>query len=280
MNKSLWLLILTFGLLSCQSESNQSKSSVNLLPAQNMALGAEPDSGLGAAKTENQKPERAPFALEVLLGQIDQSKNDDFVHIDPKYTNKPNIFLRKDAYASFLKMHTAAKADGVNLTIISATRNFNYQKGIWERKWNGSTKVGGKNLALTISDPVERARTILQYSSMPGTSRHHWGTDIDLNSLNNSWFESGSGKKLYDWLSEHAGEYGFCQTYCPIGENRPYGYLEEPWHWSYMPLASVFLKDYLTMVNYEDITGFDGSEAAEGMQVIDHFVGGINPECK
>ena len=32
---------------------------------------------------------------------------------------------------------------------------------------------------------------------MPSTSRHHWGTDLDLNNLNNSYFTSGKGKKIY-----------------------------------------------------------------------------------
>ena len=48
---------------------------------------------------------------------------------------------------------------------------------------------------------------------MPSTSRHHWGTDIDLNSLNNSYFSSGKGLKEYDWLTTNANHYGFYQVY-------------------------------------------------------------------
>jgi LAS superfamily LD-carboxypeptidase LdcB len=221
-----------------------------------------------------------PVPVDVLLGRIDQSQDPEFVKISTQYTAKPAIYLRKAAYESFEKMYAAAQKDGIRLEIISATRNFNYQKGIWERKWAGTTKVGGKNLAVSLPDPVERARAILRYSSMPGTSRHHWGTDIDLNSLDNSWFESGTGKKVYDWLQAHASEYGYCQTYTQMDESRPAGYQEEKWHWSYMPISANFLKAYRATVLYENIDGFKGAEAAEGMRVIEDYVGGIGSDCR
>ena len=83
---------------------------------------------------------------------------------------------------------------------------------------------------LEVPEPVERARMILTYSSMPGTSRHHWGTDMDLNKDNNGYFATGEGLKVYEWLQAHAHEYGFCQPYTPKGPNRPEGYNEEKWH--------------------------------------------------
>ncbi|MFM9004881.1 MAG: D-alanyl-D-alanine carboxypeptidase family protein [Flavobacteriales bacterium] len=43
----------------------------------------------------------------------------------------------------------------------------------------------------------------MKFSSMPGTSRHHWGTDIDLNSVEPSYFLSGKGLLIYQWLSAH-----------------------------------------------------------------------------
>jgi len=48
---------------------------------------------------------------------------------------------------------------------------------------------------------------------MPGTSRHHWGTDVDLFSLDNKFFESGDGKIWYSWMVQNAAKYGFCQPY-------------------------------------------------------------------
>ncbi|MEM0999975.1 MAG: M15 family metallopeptidase [Bacteroidota bacterium] len=225
-------------------------------------------------------PTYSPVPIANLLGKIDQAKDPDFVRIDRKYTNKSAIYLRRDAYLAFEKMYAAAREAGFTLNIISATRNFNYQKGIWERKWTGVTKVGGKNLAQALPDPTERARAILRYSSMPGTSRHHWGTDIDLNSLDNAWFAAGTGKKLYTWLVQNAPSFGYCQTYTEMDESRPRGYQEEKWHWSYMPIAANYLNAYRATVDYADIAGFKGAEAARGMNVIEDYVGGIGPQCR
>lgn len=258
---------------SCTTKTASENSASDSIPAQEVNL---PDTQPVSIDT----PEVEPVPIEHLLGKIDQSSDPDFVHIDPKYTNKPRIFLRKAAYEAFLSMRAAAEADGIRLEIVSATRNFNYQRGIWERKWTGVTKVEGQNLAKKTKDPVQRAETILRYSSMPGTSRHHWGTDIDLNSLNNSYFESGVGKKVYDWLQANAGNFGYCQTYTVMDETRPHGYQEEKWHWSYMPIAGRFLEAYLAQVSYTELTGFKGAEAAEGLGVIQKYVAGIGPKCR
>lgn len=209
-----------------------------------------------------------------LTGKINASKDKRFVEI------KSGLFLRKEAFSAFLLMAQAAKKEGITLNILSATRNYSAQKGIWEEKWSGKRHVNGQNLAKKISDPVQRAQMILKYSSMPGTSRHHWGTDMDLNSLDPVFFESGAGKKIYQWLKRNAGKYGFCQPYTEFGASRQNGYQEEKWHWSYKPLSSEMLKKYLELVKYQDIQGFQGAETAETLKVIENYVDGINPECR
>lgn len=252
--------------LSCQSES------------QELAESKQPES---VNQDTISKPQNdfSRISKNELLGKLDYSADTNFTKIAPIYSTKSNIYLRKEAYASFIKMHNAAKADGINLIIVSAARNFNYQKGIWERKWNGVQSVNGMNLAKTVPDPVERAKTILQYSSMPGTSRHHWGTDIDINNLNNAYFESGKGLKEYQWLKANAGKFGFCQTYTAQDESRPTGYFEEKWHWSYLPIAKVYTAYAKAFLKDQDITGFDGAEAAIPIQVVKNYVLGINQEC-
>ena len=217
---------------------------------------------------------------EELLGKINPSRARNFVKVQLQYTDKSNIYMRKKAYESFLRMADAAATEGLPLQIISATRTFADQKRIWENKWTGQRQVDGQDISQTIADPTERALKILEYSSMPGTSRHHWGTDIDLNSLNNEYFDSGRGKKIYDWLQTHAAEYGFCQVYTEKGEARPYGYNEERWHWSYMPLSVEYLQQYTQKINYQNISGFKGAETAEKIGMIAKYVEGIAPPCK
>lgn len=219
-----------------------------------------------------------PVDKNYLLGKFDPATHVQFIKLDDAHTNGSarGAFLRKETCEAFKKMSDAAKKDGVNLVIISATRNFDAQKRIWENKWEGRTLVEGKNLT-TVKDQKERARLILLYSSMPSTSRHHWGTDMDLNSLENSFFESGEGLKIYQWLTTHAAEYGFCQPYTSK-ENGRTGYEEEKWHWSYLPLSGEFLEQYLKQVSYSDITGFKGSNVASQVQAIKKYVAGV--ACK
>lgn len=215
-----------------------------------------------------------------LTGRIDYAKHPDFVKINPSHTTKTDEYMRADAYESFKKMREAALRDHITLTIVSGARNFERQKGIWEAKWNGERLVEGKNLAREVKDPVERAKLILLYSSMPSTSRHHWGTDIDINNLEDSYFLSGQGKKEYEWLTAHAAEYGFCQVYSKKGTDRPYGYEEEKWHWSYIPVSSILLKNYNKAVTLDDIKEFAGSATGKELDVIVKYVNGINSDCK
>ncbi len=216
-----------------------------------------------------------PVEKNYLLGRFDPAFDPRFVSLPAAYAQGSalNGFLRKETFEAFQKMAEAAKKDGVNLIIISATRNFDSQKRIWENKWNGKTKVEGKDLT-SVADLKKRARLILLFSSMPGTSRHHWGTDMDLNALDNLYFSSGEGLKIYQWLTTHASEYDFCQPYSAKIDGRT-GYEEEKWHWSYLPLSRLFLEEYKKQISYSDIKGFDGSETAEPLQIIDNYVRGV-----
>lgn len=267
------MLMLLLGIFACGSAPESPKAQSNN-PVETLAT--KVDSPI----VEMDSMVIETIAIEKLLGKISPAKDSDFVPIAQKYTTKTGIYLQREAYVAFEKMHAAAVADGVKLVILSAMRTFNDQKGIWENKWSGRTLVGGKNLSTAVQDPAERAKAILRYSSMPGSSRHHWGTDMDLNSLENGFFDSGSGKKTYEWLQAHAADYGFCQPYSAMGADRPNGYQEERWHWSYMPIAARYLRAYRAQVKLADINGFLGSETAAPLNVIEHYVSGIAPPCR
>lgn len=214
-----------------------------------------------------------------LTGKFEPEKRNDFARITPDNAVNGNVmYLAKEAYEAFQLMATAAKLDGINLRIASATRNFDYQKGIWEKKWTGETLVDFQNLAASIPDGSIRFKKILEYSAAPGTSRHHWGTDIDINFAIPAYFEEGRGKLEYEWLVENAARFGFCQPYNEKGALRPVGYNEEKWHWSYLPLAQTFTEEYAKLVKPEDITGFLGEEYIPENLIYD-YVWGINPAC-
>lgn len=207
---------------------------------------------------------------DFLLGKVKRKDNPLFVKVDEEHTER-NIFLIPPVYEAYKKMYEAALADGVKLKITSGHRTFVEQVCEWELRWNNP------NVDTTFANDIEKARFVLQYRSMPGTSRHHWGTDIDLNSFKVSYFETKEGKKVYDWLSENAADYGFYQSYTALDENRPTGYQEEKWHWSYQPLARLMLDKYLELIAIEDISGFKGDVAAQKLPIISDWVCGINP---
>jgi LAS superfamily LD-carboxypeptidase LdcB len=217
---------------------------------------------------------------DYLMGKFDPAKDERFVLLTAPVATK-NLYARKETAKAFEEMRQAAKKDGISLAVTSCVRNFDMQKSIWEAKWKSQKPVDGKILPPESQlKGKERALKILLWNSMPGTSRHHWGTDIDINSVSPAYFESGKGKKEYEWLQANAPKFGFCQTYSAIGAERPHGYQEEKWHWSYLPLAQEFTRTYKVIIRNEDIGGFVGSETAAEIGVVEKYVLGINPKCK
>jgi LAS superfamily LD-carboxypeptidase LdcB len=213
------------------------------------------------------------YEKDFLLGKISYENDRRFVKISDAYSGKVGtaMYLLEPTYQAFVNMSDAAKKDGVSLKIVSAGRNFQMQKGIWERKWN-ARRANFKSDEETASD-------ILKFSSMPGTSRHHWGTDLDINSVDPAYFQSGKGKRELEWLELNAGRFGFCKTYNDKALNGRTGYSEEDWHWSFLPLSIGIMKQYTDAIELSDITGFLGSNTAMKLNVIDVYVKGIASDC-
>ncbi len=203
-----------------------------------------------------------------------------FVRIADEYSARPDMYMDQEAYAAFLRMEAAAASDSLSLCILSAARSFDYQKGIWEAKWTGNLLLDDSTNAYeAYPDGRARALRIMEYSAMPGTSRHHWGTDIDLNALDNTYFET-DGKELYQWLQTNASKYGYYQPYTAKGPDRPYGYNEEKWHWTYLPLSRKYTHDLATYLEKHEISGFLGDVFCDSLPILSQYVLGISPECK
>ncbi|MBI3073923.1 MAG: M15 family metallopeptidase [Deltaproteobacteria bacterium] len=191
--------------------------------------------------------------------------------------------LRGEVAKRYREMADAAwKEAKIRLWVPSATRTFADQKTIWERKWR---KEPGA------TDDRARALRILQWSSMPGTSRHHWGTDVDLGHPNcggdclvDAAWTSAKGRPVYEWLEKNASRFGFCQPYRGAPGTRnggkfAHGYGEERWHWSYRPLAARFLARYVEILStLRPVKGaFLGAEA--GAEFFESFVRNIDANC-
>ncbi len=188
--------------------------------------------------------------------------------IVPAHLCSKSMYLQKEVIAAFQQMKLAAANEEISLRIISGTRNFWEQKAIWERKWNINIPKFGAS--------ANNAREILKYSSMPSSSRHHWGTDIDINNLSPAYFTTGKGLKEVLWLRKNANKFGFIEVYSPRASGRLTGYEPEAWHWSYSPLSSQYLEFYKQHIQYTDFEGFAGCEWAKELRIIADFVSGVS----
>ena len=95
---------------------------------------------------------------------------------------QPGYFVDREIVADLQLLTRDAVANGFELRIESAYRSFEKQLSIWNRKARGE-------LALLSAEgvPMERPTdeeklmyAILTWSALPGASRHHLGTDIDV----------------------------------------------------------------------------------------------------
>jgi len=168
--------------------------------------------------------------------------------------------LRKEAHQSFLKMKAEAAKSGIKIKVVSSYRNYSHQNRIWERKYKKFTSSG-----LT---PINAIKKIVEYSTIPGTSRHHWGTDLDIVDGNvkqpknllvaDHFHNNGPFCKLKEWLDAHSEIFGFYLVYTDNGNRKGFKY--EPWHLSYKPLSFQYLKEYkqldtLKMLQEEKLLG-------------------------
>jgi hypothetical protein len=120
----------------------------------------------------------------------------------------------------------------------------------WQPVGTSARAIAHRTGFVTHLTEEQRAREILQTSSAPGISRHHWGTDVDLGSTTALDWTRTPHARLYTWLKTNALGFGVVQVYTP---DRPgytassprtgyAGYLEERWHWSYYPVAQALLE--------------------------------------
>ena len=152
--------------------------------------------------------------------------------------------MHREASEALSKMKRAAAKANIEIEVVSAYRSFQRQKEIFEGKYDRFTKQG-----LSPADAIEK---IIEYSTIPGTSRHHWGTDLDLIQANaprpasvlqaKHFHGNGPFCKFKAWMDEHAAEFGFYETYTDNALRKGFAY--EPWHFSYAPVSIPMLQAY------------------------------------
>lgn len=160
-----------------------------------------------------------------------------------------------EALIPLAKLIRQSEEDGIPLRVISSYRSFDYQVAIWNRKFYQEVELnlrGGSRVNSQDLSAEERVKAILNYSAIPGTSRHHWGTDFDLfdacaldqgykpELTQQEFQDNGPCGNLDNWLANNLSQYDFFKPYAEdLG-----GIACEPWHISYEPIASQALEEF------------------------------------
>ena len=167
--------------------------------------------------------------------------------------DQPRVALHKDAVEPFLALRDEAAGACIDLIPYSAFRDFDAQVAIWNKKFRGERPLYDRagnirdHSGLSADEIVE---AILVWSAVPGGSRHHWGSEIDVYDaaampegyrvqlLPEEYAAGGVFEKLARWLDQHLHRFGFFRPYShDLG-----GVYPEPWHISYEPVSRIALE--------------------------------------
>ncbi len=149
-------------------------------------------------------------------------------------------------------LRRTAAAEGFDLRIASGWRSRDRQLEIWNAKASGERPVlddRQRAVAIERLDHEARLWALLRYSALPGASRHHWGTDLDLYDAAamppgyrlrltaDEYRAGGVFARLGAWLDERESGTGLHGFFRPF-DGRQGHVAAEPWHLSFGPLAA------------------------------------------
>ena len=207
----------------------------------------------------------------------------------------PEIGLAHEAAAAALyRLMKRAQKAGFKLSIASGYRDYERQLAIFNAKIRGERPVyadSGILLSMQSLGSRDWLHAILRYSALPGTSRHHWGTDIDLIAvqpkvegdvlLPHLFENEGPYAPLKKWMDEHANSFGFHLVYTKDHERKGFQY--EPWHYSYLPVSKKNLELYLkleleSILKDKNILGKEYFTEEFMQHYLEEYILGISPE--
>ena len=196
------------------------------------------------------------------------------------------ILLEKETYSAFIQMKDAAEKDGIIIKLVSGFRDFYRQQMIWNNKYRKFTNE------FSLDGPTA-IKEIIRFSTIPGTSRHHWGTEIDIIDKNfenerdllisKKYEEGGIFNSLKKWMDKNSKRFGFYIVY-DDDSNRP-GFEYEPWHYTYKPISDLYQREFLKL-NLKSIiskTKVEGKEFINDefiKKYIDENIMGISSHLK
>lgn len=180
---------------------------------------------------------------------------------------------------AFLKLRARAEQDNWHLILVSGYRSFWSQRRIWnhyDNLYRSSDKLSEK----------ARVRAIMSLVSVPGLSRHHWATELDISEKNLRGqlvrIQPSTPKRVvdfYNWMAVNAPQFGFCRVYLGIHG----AVTDEPWHWSYFPYSRIYEKQFMALSDYHRILDISVDDVDYLMKnfpkILKREIGSVNNEC-
>ena len=188
-------------------------------------------------------PKPTPLNIAQLSGQSQSHLQEVF----------PGHFLHRDVVQAYLALVERAAEEGIALRLASGFRSFDRQLAIWNAKARGERPVvdsRGAPVVMSELDECEQVFALLRWSALPGASRHHWGSDMDiwdsaavrgdyqLQLTADEYAAGGPFEHCSRWLDELISS-GNTDFFRPYDGSQVNGVAAEPWHLSFRPLATV-----------------------------------------
>ena len=161
------------------------------------------------------------------------------------------MWAHQSAVSALSALGRRAATAGFDLRVASAFRSYDRQLDIVNAKWLGHRPVlndEGADLHRAAVSDADWLAAILRFSALPGTSRHHWGTDFDIwdrsavtddyapQLLASEYQSDGVFAEMNAWLDDQISADNAEGFYKPYDVDRG-GVAPEPWHISYRPVA-------------------------------------------
>lgn len=200
----------------------------------------------------------SPSEFTGVLAELTGQTESHLVAGDSRYPGQADIRIHREVAAPLQRLRAKARAAGFELAIASSFRDYHRQLHIWQEKVAGRRPIYAANGTLLAAETLsedELLWAILRWSALPGTSRHHWGSDFDvydaaavaadyrLQLVPEEYTGDGPFAPFRRWLEGLIADGEAEGFYHPYAQDRG-AVAPEPWHISYGPVADRYQSQF------------------------------------
>lgn len=216
-------------------------------------------------------PGREPESVEECVDPAVLTGRTEDHLCSPEDAGTLGVPVHRDVVGPFLRLRDAAGGAGFDLRILSGFRSFDRQLSIWNRKVRGELAVlDSAAVPLDIGTLTEKdlVFAILRWSALPGASRHHWGTELDvydaaaqpegyeIQLIPEEVDSGGMFGPFHDWLDARVTKGTAFGFFRPYDRDRG-GVAPERWHLSCAPVAASLERDLTVEILRETVESAD-----------------------